>query len=582
MKKHILILVIIFLFISSTLPITFGSTNTSKERSTIEDYNRYLYPEYYHSYNVEEIPDFIERSNYDKSVNFESSESIVSISEEPIQQLDGPMGSPWPMYCHDVKHTGRSPYSTSNNLGIEKWQFDIDGWHGGSPIIDNDGIVYTGSGDLYAIYPNNGSLKWNCNTKKIVTSPAIDENGIIYVGSIWGHPNYFYAIYSNNGTIKWKYETGYIWASPTIGEDGTIYIPITDNWNIIALYPNGTQKWGFHTDDVVYSSPAIGLDGTIYCGSHDYYVYALYPNNGTLKWKFATNGWVHGSPTVTDDGIIYIGSDDGYIYSLYPNNGTMIWKCNVGGAVWGSPALDEDGNLYIGTWNGKFHAIYPNGTIKWSFNTEGHVWFTSAALSADGTLYFGNNIGDDESGEIIALDIDGTLKWRKTIATDWVSSAPAIDEDGIVYIVSANDLVHSPSEGYLHAFGELEPDAPSTPEINGPPSGRPKREYDYTFTSTSPLGNDVYYWVEWGDGAIKEWDGPHSSGEEVTLSHTWSSEGTYTIKARAKDTDNLWGPWSSFEVSMPRNRATSNVLFLRFLERFPLLEKIFSQIMDFN
>ena len=49
---------------------------------------------------------------------------------------------------------------------------------------------------------------------------------------------------------------------------------------------------------------------------------------------------------------------------------------------------------------------------------------------------------------------------------------------------------------------------------------------------------------------------------------------TFVIKARAKDTDNLWGPWSELKVTMPRNRAINSPLFLRFLERLPILQKI--------
>ena len=43
--------------------------------------------------------------------------------------LSGPMNSPWPMQGHDRRHTGRSPYSTADNPGIEKWRF-FTGDHG--------------------------------------------------------------------------------------------------------------------------------------------------------------------------------------------------------------------------------------------------------------------------------------------------------------------------------------------------------------------------------------------------------------------------------------------------------------------
>jgi len=58
------------------------------------------------------------------------------------------------------------------------------------------------------------------------------------------------------------------------------------------------------------------------------------------------------------------------------------------------------------------------------------------------------------------------------------------------------------------------------------------------------------------------------------VSHKWLEQGKYTIRARAKDTDNLWSSWGELEVAMPRNRATYNSLFLKLLEQFPILQKI--------
>jgi hypothetical protein len=41
------------------------------------------------------------------------------------------------------------------------------------------------------------------------------------------------------------------------------------------------------------------------------------------------------------------------------------------------------------------------------------------------------------------------------------------------------------------------------------------------------------------------WFGPYTSGEEVTVSHTWTAEGTYFITARAKNNVGLESGWSS-------------------------------------
>jgi hypothetical protein len=150
------------------------------------------------------------------------------------------------------------------------------------------------------------------------------------------------------------------------------------------------------------------------------------------------------------------------------------------------------------------------------------------------------------------------------LATDWIESAPAIGEDGTIYVGSWMDGYHPGSWGYLHAINALDPNAPSAPVIDGPVEGVPDVEYEYTFKSTSPIGNDVYYWIEWGDNRGDGWLGPYPSGQQITVSHDWPMKGTFTIKARAKDTDNLWGPWGELEVEMPVNQQSTNSLFLRF------------------
>jgi len=575
LRKLLIGIIIVLLLVPSVAPLSFGINIGSKDK-TNEDL---LLSDYYSVYSLEEIPESIRPaiSEDEVSTSIFKTKNLIK-SEESTQLLDGPIDSPWPMYCYDVRHTGRSPYSTTDNLGTEKWCFDVVETCVGSPVIDDKGIIYIGARHLFAVYPNC-TLKWKYEDPiKITSAPAIDENGILYVGGIWVRPQCMYAIYTSNGTLKWKYKVGDdIWSSPAIGKDGTIYFGSETDY-IYALNPNGTLKWKYKTGHVVYSSPAIGEDGTVYCGSHDEHLYAFYPDNGTVKWKYKTGHWVRTAPCIADDGTVYVVSLDDHLYALYPN-GTLKWKKNMdeGGT---SPTIGQDGTIYCGYT--KLRAVNPeDGSIRWIFDPgeKRTIQGGTPCNSADGIIYFGTHIGKTDGGELIAVNSDGSERWRLKIATVWTDSAPAIGEDGTIYIGSW-DIGPPYGWGYLHAIGELDPDAPSEPEINGPSKGEPYKQYSYKFKSTSPLGRNIYYNVDWGDQSYTGWFGPFESGEIVTRNHSWYLARKYNIIVRAKDTEELLGPWGYFEVQMPRNKETSYSFFLQFLERFPLLREVLSRLIS--
>ncbi len=92
--------------------------------------------------------------------------------------------------------------------------------------------------------------------------------------------------------------------------------------------------------------------------------------------------------------------------------------------------------------------------------------------------------------------------------------------------------------------------APDEPNIDGPSYGYIGEEYNYSISAIDPQDENVSYYVEWGDGEIEDWIGPFASGTEITLSHIWLEEGVYTIKTKAKDINDLEGPWETIDVTI--------------------------------
>jgi parallel beta-helix repeat protein len=115
---------------------------------------------------------------------------------------------------------------------------------------------------------------------------------------------------------------------------------------------------------------------------------------------------------------------------------------------------------------------------------------------------------------------------------------------------------------------------PSAPTINGPQYIPPEYQRWYEFSSVDPDGDDVRFHIDWGDGNSDTTDFIKSD-TDLDVSHTWYGNGTYIITAYAEDIIGNVGPSATFQIVLSRNKVTNNMLLLRLLERFPLLERLY-------
>lgn len=102
-------------------------------------------------------------------------------------------------------------------------------------------------------------------------------------------------------------------------------------------------------------------------------------------------------------------------------------------------------------------------------------------------------------------------------------------------------------------------EAPFAPSIDGADDGIEGGEYELIIEGNDPENDDLFYFVDWGDHTTGEWAGPFPVGEPVSIYHTYSSHGTFGIRAKSKDVYEDEGPWSdSITITIIENMAPSD------------------------
>jgi len=316
------------------------------------------------------------------------------------------------------------------------------------------------SGKSEFVGPTKPSNAWTLPMGGSVwSSPVVGFDGTIFVGS---NANKLIAVIPD-GTEKWEYQTGGMVVSTpalSITNTGTyVFVGSTDG-NLYALTQQGVCKWKYKTGGAIYSSPVIGSDETIYVGSQDSCLYAL-TASGAHKWHYRTGGPITSSPAISTNGVIYIGSADGCLYALDLATGKKKWSFQTHGLITdSSPAIGPDGVVYIGSDDQCVYAVKPNGQLKWAYTTDGCVR-SSPALSIDGnTVYVGS---DDQ--RIYALNtLNGAQKWSY-LTYKPVESSPAVDAGEAIYIGSSDGILYA-----LNADGTLKWNLPTGAGIFSSPA----------------------------------------------------------------------------------------------------------------
>jgi PKD repeat protein len=140
--------------------------------------------------------------------------------------------------------------------------------------------------------------------------------------------------------------------------------------------------------------------------------------------------------------------------------------------------------------------------------------------------------------------------------------------------LTVTDDAGSNSDDFTFTWIQESNSPPVLELMDGPTHGTIGISYDYIFKAIDPEGASVWYYIDWGDTSNTSWLGPYDSDKQVNFNHTWTKQGTYFIKCKAKDPYNDEGSEKMIEVTMPRNKVKNNVFFWRLLEQFPIFQKL--------
>jgi outer membrane protein assembly factor BamB len=345
----------------------------------------------------------------------------------------------WPMFHHDLWHTGYSASSapSSNNL---LWIYTAGQFNSSSPVIYN-GKVYVGSADykLHCLNAGSGEWIWDYSTTaQIMSTPAV-ANGKVYIGSI---DNKIYCLNAETGEWIWEYTTGSIIVSSPTVYNGKVYIASYDNKLYCLNADTGAWIWEYDTGSYVISSAAIASN-KVYIGSDK--LYCLNVDTGAWIWEYDTGSYLETSPAIYNDKV-YFGSLN-EIYCLNADTGTWIWDYTTDGSVGSCPAIGYN-KVYFGSFGGKVYCLDANsGAWVWEYNIGD--WVFSSPAVADDKLYVG--AGDSK---IYCLNANTGLPiWSYTIGR-LGGNSPAI---------ANNKLYMLSDEGNMYCFGS---DSNLPPSVN--------------------------------------------------------------------------------------------------------------------
>ena len=411
----------------------------------------------------------------------------------------------WPMFRHDVCHTGQSPNPGPKFTSTGPAATNVRKWTGydkirTSPSLSADGkTLYFGMGFDVCAVDTEQMVTDDCFRLRADVSDssvAVGADGTIFIGDRDNTLTALTTTPEHRLELKWRYNHGFegdIWTSPTIAPNGvpaagTIYFAHDQTTDGVGMFtaildePDAaagtpyTVKWKYKIGSAVrQSSPAIDRNGIIYLGDLNGNLHAFRDNGpGDVErcWtlKMSAPPGITASPVISPDSTrLYIGTtgsvpgipmgltalDISHSAACSGAAPPIAWTyatpvnfegIGTGGRVDQPPVIAQDGKtLYVPAMNGGYHSLYAisdAGAKKWRFGPIN--W---------GTATGGHPIvGSDGTvyvalgTSVYAVDGLGTQLWKYATTNAIEASpliGPAVGGKAVLYVPSRDHNLYA-------------------------------------------------------------------------------------------------------------------------------------------
>jgi len=528
--------------------------------------------------------------------------------------------------------TDKKVYALNGNNGNELWSYQAGGEINTVAVIDIDSDdeldVIAGSDDqnVYVLNGYNGSKKWSYSTA--------DDVMHIQLGDINGDavPNIACVTFGSDG-IAYAFKSfspapNYPPNTPSNPDpsDGATYVDPDYDISWTGGDPNPSDIVTYDIYFGTSSSPpkiVSNQSGTTYNpGTMDYStqyywkIIAWDEHNSSAEgpiWDFTVEGPNNDPNTPSnpspDDGEIDVDIDsdlsweggdpdpgDTVIYDVYFGDTNpppqIAWDVT-------DTSYELDTLEYLTKYYWKIVAFDNHGASKsspvWDFTTEDIPDNFPPAISNEYPTNGETDVSLSQSLLSVTIeDLEGdSFDWSIETSPDIGSKSETNKYNGTktcsisglyydttyTWYVNATDSGSGETTSKVYTFSTVENNPPTDTKIYGPNGGKPGKSYDFKFKAVDPDGHKIRYLIDWGDSNTFNTSFT-TSGANFTVSHTWSEEGSYTIRVKAEDEFGLIGPESTKTVTMPRTKNKFNRPILNFLDNHPNLFPILQLILQ--